>query len=75
MDTKPSAHSIFAGFEGFGAPNTTPVPDVVFDVLAPDLGEAELRVLLYIIRRTFGFKKAADTISLGQMVHVLRSGI
>jgi hypothetical protein len=68
MDTKPSAHFAFAGFEGFGAPNTTPVPDVVFDVLAPELSEAELRVLLYIIRRTFGFKKTADSISLRQMV-------
>lgn len=69
MDTQPSTQSVFRGFEGFGAPNTTPVPDIVFDVLAPDLSEAELRVLLYIIRRTFGFKKTADTISLGQMVH------
>src|SRR5688572_1052422 len=69
MDTQPSAQSAFRGFEGFGAPNTTPVPDVVFDVLAPALGEAELRVLLYIVRRTFGFKKAADTISLRQMVN------
>lgn len=43
------------------------MPDVVFDELAPQLTEAELRVLLYIIRRTFGFKKNADTISLKQM--------
>jgi len=30
-----------------------------FDLLAPSVNpaEAELRVLLYIIRRTFGFKK------------------
>ncbi len=31
------------------------------------LGEAELRVLLYIFRRTFGFKKRFDSISLSQM--------
>lgn len=54
-------------FEGFTSPNGTYVPDVVFDELAPLLSEAELRVLLYIIRRTFGFKKNADDISLKQM--------
>lgn len=55
-------------FAGFSTPNTTAVPDDFFDVLAPNLSEAELRVLIYIIRRTFGFKKDADTISLKQMV-------
>jgi hypothetical protein len=34
----------------------------------PDLSGAELKVVLYIIRRTFGFKKAMDNISLRQMV-------
>jgi hypothetical protein len=56
MDTQPSAQSDFKGFEGFGVNGRG------------GLGEAELRVLLYIIRLTFGFKKAADTISLRQMV-------
>jgi hypothetical protein len=55
-------------FDGFSTPNGTYVPDEVFDILAPELTEAELRVLLYIIRRTFGFKKNADTISLKQMI-------
>jgi hypothetical protein len=31
------------------------------------LSEAELKVLLYVIRRTFGFKKDADAISMLQM--------
>ena len=53
---------------GFDSPNTTQVPDAFFDVVAPQLTEAELRVALYIIRRTFGFKKDSDTISLRQMV-------
>jgi len=56
-------------FGGFDSPNTTQVPDAFFDVVAPELTEAELRVALYIIRRTFGFKKDSDTISLRQMVH------
>ena len=55
-------------FMGFSSPNTTSVPDDFFDVLAPNLSEAELRVLIYILRRTFGFKKESDTISLRQMV-------
>ncbi|MDQ2805353.1 MAG: replication protein, partial [Chloroflexota bacterium] len=63
-------------FGGFDAPHYTQVPDALFDELLPYLSEAELKVLLYIIRRTFGFKKAADPISVAQMVHgiVTRDG-
>ena len=53
-------------FEGFEPANTTPVPDVFFDVLLPLLSGAETKVLLYIIRRTLGFKKTTDAISLTQ---------
>jgi hypothetical protein len=66
------AHSAFH-YTGFSSPNGTVVPDDVFDVLAPNLTEAELRVLLYIIRRTFGFKKESDQISLKQMVEGIRT--
>jgi phage replication O-like protein O len=45
----------------------TVVPDDLFDDLLPELSGAELKVLLYIVRRTFGFKKDADTISLQQI--------
>ncbi len=44
-------------FSGFTSPNFTQVPDELFDVLMPQISDAELRVLLYIIRRTFGFKR------------------
>ena len=60
-------------YGGFSRPNYTQVPDDVFDVLLPELSESELKVLLYIIRRTFGFKKDADTISLKQMVEGIRT--
>ncbi len=43
-------------FGGFDAPHYTQTPDVLFDELLPYLSEAELKVLLYIIRRTFGFR-------------------
>ena len=56
-------------FKGFQKPNYTSVPDELFDELLPLLSGSELKVLLYIIRRTFGFKKDSDTISLGQMVN------
>src|SRR5215213_3322334 len=62
---EPSVAFVFTGFD---SPNTTQVPDAFFDLVAPQLSEAELRVALYIIRRTFGFKKDSDTISLRQMV-------
>ncbi len=60
-------------FDGFGSPHYTQVPDELFDYLAPHLSEAELRVLLYIVRRTFGFKKDADDISLSQLVEGIRA--
>jgi hypothetical protein len=55
------------GFRGYTSPNYTQVPDELFDQQLPDLSGAELKVLLYIMRRTFGFKKDADDISLNQI--------
>lgn len=55
-------------FDGFAAPTTTPVPDIIFDEFLARLGEAELKALLYIVRRTFGFKKASDPISFNQFL-------
>lgn len=66
MPTKPAASLDFAGFT---SPNYTQVPDELFDQLMPVLSDAELRVLLYIVRRTFGFKRTSDSISLSQMVN------
>jgi hypothetical protein len=56
-------------FEGFNSPSFTQTPNVLFDELMPDLKEAELKVLLYIVRRTWGFagKQEGDAISLGQL--------
>lgn len=55
-------------FQGFVFPTTTPIPDQVFDELLPRLTGNELKVLLYICRRTFGFKRESDNISLNQML-------
>ena len=59
-------------FGGFYSPRTTPVPDNFFDEVMPELSEAELKVLLYVFRRTFGFKKRSDNIALAQMVAGIR---
>lgn len=56
-------------FRGFSSPNYTSVPDELFDELLPELSGSELKVLLYIIRRTFGFKRDDDNISLSQMLN------
>ena len=60
-------------FGGFRRPTYTPVPDELFDELLPTLGHAELKALLYIIRRTFGFKKDADSISFTQFLHGIKT--
>lgn len=54
-------------WDGLDDPNGTIVPDAVLDYLMPQLTGAELKVLLYIIRRTFGWKKDHDRISLAQL--------
>lgn len=47
-------------------PNSTQVPHVITDVLIPLLPDAEARCLLYIARRTYGFRKVRDRISFTQ---------
>lgn len=61
---------------GFHKPTTTQTPDALFDYWQTRLTKAEMRVLLYAVRRTFGFKKDDDDISLDQFVHgiVTREG-
>ena len=54
-------------FKGFSRPNTTPTPDELFDYFLTELTHAELKVVLYIIRRTYGFQKNSDSISLNQI--------
>jgi hypothetical protein len=49
----------WAAFQGYSTPSYTMVPDELFDEHLPFLSGAELKVLLYIIRRTFGFKRIA----------------
>lgn len=59
-------------FKGFQSPNTTQIPDDFFDHVMPHLSEAELKVLLYILRRTLGFKKERDAISYSQFLEGIK---
>ncbi|MCX7855167.1 MAG: hypothetical protein N2556_04185 [Anaerolineae bacterium] len=46
-------------FAGFSLPGAIPVPEEVW-VLLPDLGEAGLKVLLFLFRKALGFWKRED---------------
>jgi len=48
-------------------PNFTQTPNEFFDAIAKTLKEGELRVLLVIMRQTFGWRKEWDRISLSQL--------
>lgn len=48
-------------------PNSTQIPNVILDQWLPHLSGSELRVVLYVCRRTYGFGKLEDRISLKQM--------
>lgn len=55
------------------APNFTQIPNAIFELMADKgagLTEAELRVILAIARKTFGWHKKRDKISLSQLVEM-----
>ena len=52
----------------FARPTTTATPDEIFEEWVHVLGHAELLALLYVVRRTLGFKKATDGISYTQFL-------
>ena len=54
-------------------PNATLVPNVILDFIYPQLPEAEGKCLMYICRRTYGFHKERDRISLSQFVDGIKS--
>lgn len=54
-------------------PNSTQIPDVILDHWMAHLSGAEFKVVMYIARRTYGFGKAGDTISLKQIVSGIRT--
>ncbi len=65
----PRPSSPVPDWPGFDLPAYTQTPDAIFDVWLPHLSGAELKVLLYIVRHTFGYRKDADNISISQFLH------
>jgi len=54
-------------FPGFYPPRYTPIPDQLLDDVMAFLSGAELKVLLYIMRHTFGYKREGDHLSAKQI--------
>ncbi len=52
----------------FARPTTTATPDEIFEEWVHVLRHAELLALLYVVRRTLGFKKVEDSISYTQFL-------
>lgn len=52
---------------GFESPNHTQTPNDLFDIHMAKMGESELKVTLAIIRKTLGYHKTKDAISLTQL--------
>lgn len=63
-------------FNGFAEPteNYTKIPNELFDKLLSVLTPAELTVLLFIIRKTWGWQKLFDQIAISQFVSHLKIG-
>ena len=55
-------------------PNSTQIPDVILDHWMAALSGAEFKVLMYVARRTYGFGKDCDHISLNQMAAASAAG-
>jgi phage replication O-like protein O len=51
---------------GYEAPNYTQTPNELFDLI-PEMGIAELKVTLVVVRKTLGWHKREDRISLTQL--------
>jgi len=53
-------------------PNFTQVPNIIFDEFLSELPPSELKVLLYIFRRTYGFQKNSDKIATSQICNGIK---
>ncbi len=53
-------------------PNVTQTPDILLDHWMAELSGAEFKVLMYLVRRTYGFRKPSDTVALSQLTNGIR---
>lgn len=54
-------------------PNSTQIPNFFFDFLMGKIGSAEFKCLMYIARRTYGFHREEETITINQFVEGLKN--
>jgi len=55
---------------GFESPNYTQAPNDLFDIYMRDMGEAELRVVMAVIRYTFGYHRDECTLSIRDLAEI-----
>lgn len=53
-------------------PNSTQIPDVIIDQWMARLTGSEFKIILYIARRTYGFGKESDSVSINQISRGIR---
>lgn len=54
-------------------PNFTQIPNIILDEYLSRLSHAETKVLLYLCRRTYGFHKQGDYISISQICNGIKT--
>lgn len=62
----------FRNFDGFTEPTYTQIPDEFLDKMLSHLSGAETKIMLYLFRKTLGYKKFSDRLSLTQIANGCR---
>lgn len=57
----------FSQFRGYRGPRFTPIPDEFLDHQLADLTSAEAKVMLFLFRKTYGYRKSGDHVSFAQL--------
>ena len=57
----------FEAFRGYRGPRFTPIPDEFLDHQLAYVSSAEAKVMLFLFRKTYGYRKSGDRVSLAQL--------
>ncbi len=57
----------FEAFRGYRGPRFTPIPDEFLDHQLAHISSAEAKVMLFLFRKTYGYRKSGDHVSLAQL--------
>ena len=55
-------------FQGWDDPNFVPIPQLFFENHLATLKYGEMKVLLYLFRRTYGFRRDSDCVPISQFL-------